>query len=1206
MKKLTLALLSLMLFLGMGTAFAQTLPTPTFTPSSGSTQPTSVAPGEEITFTLSKDLWDDYGMVYILYTFLDEMDEPELEATSDELTAWGNYIMGDVGGFASPKAGDKPNTDYEATLVMDDGEGEAMFTLPITVPEDAEGYLFFYARLAAEGNGSVEYSNIVSAIYSVESEVEMVAPTFNPAAGAVEPGTTVTINTPEGADFVWYTTTDDGEPTMDKYDVSWFEYTKPIVINKQTTLRAVSVKGHMPPFTFSEVAEATYTVTGEATNIPKLTLNPTGTVSVNGSAVFSCTLEPQTYTHSSGKVGFGISFKNGKEVENLEYQVGTEVDENNWTAYRDQDLAQIKTGTILGAIPSAQTNNASSGRVVTLAATTVHYRLTLSANATTEPEAVFTVVELTSFGTWPTADVNTLTDASVKFKNAKPAAPVFNPNGGEIASDAPIALTTTSTDATIYYTMGDASAFDGIKTQEDLDRAMLMQYFDDEQPTLEMFGMEEAGDEVMLAAAAAFIDEDGNITWSAVTTATFTVAGGEEPAITVEQPVITPGTAEGVIALNQKVKIECATEGAEIYYTTDGKAPYTADNDGNPVAVADNAIKYTAPFSVPEGKKVDDELSIRAVAVKDGVFSIGARANLMIEAAVVVAAPTFEPAAGEVAFGTVLVLNSADEDAVLYYTTDGTEPTEESAEFNPWWDEIAIWKSMTVKAIAVVDGIASEVATAVYTVAPVENATLTLEPMKEDTVGKNVGTGISFTDGTAESERWIQNLPATVYYTTDGTTVPSKAAYEAQADKDNGAIKMVAVKWEDQYDWYGPVQDGEGNLLSLTFTEATHLKAIGCLMDGDEVLITTALLDTMLNIKAEANATFSLADYSKVAVGDKLVIENPNYYDEFDMEMPAWPEDYFDNEESAKAYDEAMAKYDEAYAAYAEEIAKLPQTELYFSFDGTKPTVANRYADDLNVFSMRAGGNVEITFAQDETGYYAYIPAVRGYNSPDDTVRLGEDGILSVQVLCVTTETATEEGGDPMPLSARWGRPGGAAPFVYGSDFTVATYAVKDILIAAPTFSVKAGEVEKGTKVELACETEGAVIYYTVDGAEPTAESTEYKEAITIDKAMTVKAIAIKGDFKSEVATAAYTVKETANEDEELAGVSVYPNPSNGLFNIELPVAATIEVFASNGVLTQRVNAGAGNATLNINRSGIYFLRITGEGRTAIKRIIVR
>ena len=158
--------------------------------------------------------------------------------------------------------------------------------------------------------------------------------------------------------------------------------------------------------------------------------------------------------------------------------------------------------------------------------------------------------------------------------------------------------------------------------------------------------------------------------------------------------------------------------------------------------------------------------------------------------------------------------------------------------------------------------------------------------------------------------------------------------------------------------------------------------------------------------------------------------------------------------------------------------------------------------------------------------------------------------------------------------------------------------------VAAPTFSVKSGEVEKGTKVEIACETEGAVIYYTVDGAEPTAESTEYKEAIEITGKVTIKAIAIKGELKSEVVEATYEL--LANEDEELAGVSVYPNPSNGLFNIKLPVAVTIEVFASNGVLTQRVNAAAGVFTLTLDRSGIYFLRITGEGRTAIKRIIVR
>ncbi|MDE5703801.1 MAG: chitobiase/beta-hexosaminidase C-terminal domain-containing protein, partial [Bacteroidales bacterium] len=139
--------------------------------------------------------------------------------------------------------------------------------------------------------------------------------------------------------------------------------------------------------------------------------------------------------------------------------------------------------------------------------------------------------------------------------------------------------------------------------------------------------------------------------------------------------------------------------------------------------------------------------------------------------------------------------------------------------------------------------------------------------------------------------------------------------------------------------------------------------------------------------------------------------------------------------------------------------------------------------------------------------------------------------------------------------------------------------------VAVPTFSVPAGEVEKGTKVAIACATEGAKIYYTVDGSEPTAQSTEYKEAIVINEALTLKAIAVKEEMAdSKVATAVYTVKDVANEELELAGVSVYPNPSNGVFNLELPVSATVEVFASNGVLRQRVEAGAGVVTLNIER----------------------
>lgn len=58
------------------------------------------------------------------------------------------------------------------------------------------------------------------------------------------------------------------------------------------------------------------------------------------------------------------------------------------------------------------------------------------------------------------------------------------------------------------------------------------------------------------------------------------------------------------------------------------------------------------------------------------------------------------------------------------------------------------------------------------------------------------------------------------------------------------------------------------------------------------------------------------------------------------------------------------------------------------------------------------------------------------------------------------------------------------------------------------------------TTVTLNCETEGASIYYTVDGVtEPTAESTPYAEPFTIDATTTVKAIAINGEDASAVAS---------------------------------------------------------------------------------------
>ena len=80
--------------------------------------------------------------------------------------------------------------------------------------------------------------------------------------------------------------------------------------------------------------------------------------------------------------------------------------------------------------------------------------------------------------------------------------------------------------------------------------------------------------------------------------------------------------------------------------------------------------------------------------------------------------------------------------------------------------------------------------------------------------------------------------------------------------------------------------------------------------------------------------------------------------------------------------------------------------------------------------------------------------------------------------------------------------------------------------VATPEFSVASGAVNSGTEVTITCATEDAKIYYTTNGSEPTASSTEYAGAISVTPPMTLKAIAVKSGMNdSAVASVSYTIK---------------------------------------------------------------------------------
>ncbi len=93
--------------------------------------------------------------------------------------------------------------------------------------------------------------------------------------------------------------------------------------------------------------------------------------------------------------------------------------------------------------------------------------------------------------------------------------------------------------------------------------------------------------------------------------------------------------------------------------------------------------------------------------------------------------------------------------------------------------------------------------------------------------------------------------------------------------------------------------------------------------------------------------------------------------------------------------------------------------------------------------------------------------------------------------------------------------------------------------VAAPLAQPQAGEVEAGTTVELTCATDGAAIYYTLDGSDPTVKTNKNRSAyadldgnsIAINENCTLKAAAVLDGVWSEVQELKYTVKTGTPEE---------------------------------------------------------------------------
>ena len=226
---------------------------------------------------------------------------------------------------------------------------------------------------------------------------------------------------------------------------------------------------------------------------------------------------------------------------------------------------------------------------------------------------------------------------------------------------------------------------------------------------------------------------------------------------------------------------------------------------------------------------------------------------------------------------------------------------------------------------------------------------------------------------------------------------------------------------------------------------------------------------------------------------------------------------------------------------------------IYYTEDGSDPRVSDSRKEYVEAFKPALDSSIVIKAYATMSGYIDSDVAEAEFkysgNLPAPVFEFENDAGIPFLCVKVIVNAAqgyvvyyTFDGSDPNANSNRAENGLIDLSSVAGESVTIKAYAAKEGMenseiatvtyqkkkVRSPGISPESQKFLEPIEVSITAE-EGAMIYYTLDGSEPSSSSTPYEKPFLLEEAAIVKAIAVmEGCTDSEIATAEYSSKTPA------------------------------------------------------------------------------